>query len=166
MLDNPMCPGTGHRICNDCMKSCIYQKQEPVNIPQIETGVLTDVLQMPWGVEIYGLLTRWNPLNVRRPHALPYNGKNILVVGLGPAGYTLAHYLVNEGFGVVGIDGLKIEPLPAEIVGTDEAPPPAHPRLESRSIASSTIACSKASAACRSTASPCGGTRTSSRCCI
>ena len=48
-LDNPMCPGTGHRICNDCMKSCIYQKQEPVNIPQIETGVLTDVLHMPVG---------------------------------------------------------------------------------------------------------------------
>jgi NADPH-dependent glutamate synthase beta subunit-like oxidoreductase/NAD(P)H-flavin reductase len=123
-LDNPMCPGTGHRICNDCMKSCIYQKQEPVNIPQIETGVLTDVLEMPWGVEIYGLLTRWNPLNVRRPYALPYNGKNVLVVGLGPAGYTLAHYLVNEGFGVVGIDGLKIEPLPAELVGSDDAPPP------------------------------------------
>ena len=72
---------------------------------------------MPWGVEIYGLLTRWNPLNVRRPYALPYNGKNVLVVGLGPAGYTLAHYLVNEGFGVVGIDGLKIEPLPEDIVG-------------------------------------------------
>ena len=122
-LNNPLCPGTGHRICNDCMKSCIYQKQEPVNIPEIETGVLTDVLQMPWGVEIYGLLTRWNPLNVRRPYALPYNGKNILVAGLGPAGYTLAHYLVNEGFGVVGIDGLKIEPLPADIVGTGEAPP-------------------------------------------
>ena len=113
-VDNPMCAGTGHRICNDCMKSCIYQKQEPVNIPQIETGVLTDVLDLPWGVEIYGLLTRWNPLNVKRPHALPYNGKNVLVVGLGPAGYTLAHYLVNEGLGVVGIDGLKIEPLPDE----------------------------------------------------
>ncbi|MEP7307672.1 MAG: pyridine nucleotide-disulfide oxidoreductase, partial [Acidobacteriota bacterium] len=110
ILDNPMCPGTGHRICNDCMTSCIYQKQTPVNIPQIETGVLTDVLAMPWGVEIYGLLTRWNPLNVRRPYALPRNGKHVLVVGLGPAGYTLAHYLVNEGFGVVGIDGLKIEP--------------------------------------------------------
>jgi NADPH-dependent glutamate synthase beta subunit-like oxidoreductase/NAD(P)H-flavin reductase len=123
MLNNPMCPGTGHRICNDCMKSCIYQKQEPVNIPQIETGVLTDVLQMPWGVEIYGLLTRWNPLNVQRPHALPYNGRNILVVGLGPAGYTLAHYLVNEGFGIVGIDGLKIEPLPERLVGTEQAPP-------------------------------------------
>jgi NADPH-dependent glutamate synthase beta subunit-like oxidoreductase/NAD(P)H-flavin reductase len=116
-IDNPMCAGTGHRICNDCMKACIYQKQEPVNIPQIETGVLTDVLGLPWGVEIYGLLTRWNPLNVRRPHALPHNGKRVLVVGLGPAGYTLAHYLVNEGFGVVGIDGLKIEPLPDDLVG-------------------------------------------------
>ena len=107
----------GHRICNDCMKGCIYQKQQPVNIPQIETGVLTDVLNMPWGVEIYGLLTRWNPLNAQRPYALPYNGRNVLVVGLGPAGYTLSHYLLNEGFGVVAIDGLKIEPLPEEIVG-------------------------------------------------
>ena len=111
MIDNPMCPGTGHRICNDCMRACIFQKQDPVNIPQIETGVLTDVLFLPWGFEIYSLLTVWNPLNVRRPLALPYNGKNVLVVGLGPAGYTLAHYLANEGFGVVAIDGLKIEPL-------------------------------------------------------
>jgi NADPH-dependent glutamate synthase beta subunit-like oxidoreductase/NAD(P)H-flavin reductase len=112
-VDNPMCAGTGHRICNDCMKACIFQKQEPVNIPQAETGVLTDVLAMPWGFEIYGLLTRWNPLAVWRPYPLPYHGKNVLVVGLGPAGYTLAHHLANQGFGVVGIDGLKIEPLPA-----------------------------------------------------
>jgi len=111
LIDNPMAPGTGHRICNDCMRACIFQKQEPVNIPQIETGLLTDVLFLPWGFEIYSLLTRWNPLNVKRPMALPYNGKNVLVVGLGPAGYTLAHYLANEGFGVVAIDGLKIEPL-------------------------------------------------------
>ena len=123
VVDNPMCPGTGHRICNDCMKACIYQKQEPVNIPQIETGVLTDVLRMPWGVEIYGLLTRWNPLNVRRPYALPYNGRNVLVVGLGPAGYTLAHYLLNEGFGVVAVDGLKIEPLPSALTGGDGVAP-------------------------------------------
>jgi NADPH-dependent glutamate synthase beta subunit-like oxidoreductase/NAD(P)H-flavin reductase len=116
MIDNPMCPGTGHRICNDCMRSCIFQKQDPVDIPQIETGVLTDVLFLPWGFEIYSLLTRWNPLNVRRPMALPYNGKNVLVVGLGPAGYTLAHYLANEGFGVVAIDGLKIEPLPERLL--------------------------------------------------
>jgi NADPH-dependent glutamate synthase beta subunit-like oxidoreductase/NAD(P)H-flavin reductase len=117
MLDNPMCPGTGHRICNDCMKSCIFQKQEPVNIPLAETATLTDVLDLPWGFEIYGFLTRWNPLNVRRPHALPYRGRNVLIVGLGPAGYTLAHYLLNEGFAVTGVDGLKIEPFEDELVG-------------------------------------------------
>ncbi|NOJ83064.1 FAD-dependent oxidoreductase [Myxococcus xanthus] len=116
-LDNPMCPGTGHRICNDCMKACIFQKQEPVNIPLAETATLTDVLNLPWGFEIYGLLTRWNPLNVRRPYALPYVGRNVLVVGLGPAGYTLSHYLLNEGFGVTGVDGLKIEPFPDALVG-------------------------------------------------
>src|SRR5437870_2442012 len=116
-IDNPMCPGTGHRICNDCMKSCIYQKQKPVDIPQIETGILTDVLSLPFGFEIYGLLTRWNPLNVRRPYPVPYRGQDVLVVGLGPAGYTLAHHLLNEGFGVVGIDGLKLEPLPRALVG-------------------------------------------------
>ena len=122
-IDNPMCPGTGHRICNDCMKACVFQKQEPVNIPQIETRVLTEVLSLPWGLEIYGLLTRWNPLDVRRPHAAPYNGKNVLVVGLGPAGYTLVHHLTREGFGVAAIDGLKIEPLPVELTGDAHTPP-------------------------------------------
>ncbi|MCK9607608.1 MAG: pyridine nucleotide-disulfide oxidoreductase [Methylomonas sp.] len=123
IIDNPMCPGTGHRICNDCMRGCIYQKTEAVNIPQIETNVLTDVLFMPWGFEIYSLLTRWNPLNVKRPTALPYNGKNVLVAGMGPAGYTLAHYLLNEGFGVVGIDALKIEPLPLYLTGDKDTIP-------------------------------------------
>ncbi len=118
-IDNPMCAGTGHRICNDCMKGCIFQKQEPVNIPLAETATLTDVLDLPYGFEIYSLLTRWNPLNAKRPYPLPYNGKNIMVVGLGPAGYTLAHYLLNEGFGVVGIDGLKIEPLPEQWTGNN-----------------------------------------------
>ncbi len=128
-VDNPMLPGTGHRICNDCMKACVFQKQEPVNIPEIETAVLTDVLALPWGFEIYGLLTRWNPLNVKRPHALPYNGKNVLVVGLGPAGYTLAHHLTCEGFAVVGVDGLKIEPLPVELRGDETHAAAPHPRL-------------------------------------
>jgi len=118
-IDNPMCAGTGHRICNDCMKGCIFQKQDPVNIPLAETASLTDVLNLPYGFEIYNLLTRWNPLNAKRPYPLPYNGKNVLVVGLGPAGYTLSHYLLNEGFGVVGMDGLKIEPLPAEWTGNN-----------------------------------------------
>ena len=54
-----MCAATGHRICNDCMKSYIYQKQEPVDILQVESRVLKDVLAIPWGFEIYSLLTRW-----------------------------------------------------------------------------------------------------------
>jgi len=116
-IDNPMCAGTGHRICNDCMKGCIFQKQEPVNIPLVETATLTDVLKLPYGFEIYSLLIRWNPLNAQRPYALPYNGKNVMVVGLGPAGYTLSQYLLNEGFGVIGVDGLKIEPLPKDWTG-------------------------------------------------
>ena len=65
-VDNAMVAGTGHRICNDCMKSCIYQKQEPVDIPQAETRTLKDVLELPWGFEIYSLLTRWNPLGYPR----------------------------------------------------------------------------------------------------
>jgi len=116
MIDNPMCPATGHRICNDCMKACIYQKQDPVNIPQIETRVLTDVLDLPWGVEIYDLLTRWNPLSQTQWVMKPYNGLKILVAGMGPAGFTLAHHLLLEGFAVVGVDGLKVEPLPNHLI--------------------------------------------------
>jgi NADPH-dependent glutamate synthase beta subunit-like oxidoreductase/NAD(P)H-flavin reductase len=118
-VDNPLAAATGHRICNDCMKSCIYQKQEPVNIPQAETRTLKDVLELPWGFEIYSLLTRWNPLNLRMPYPRASTGKRVLVAGMGPAGFTLAHFLMNDGHTVVGIDGLKIEPLPAEISGVD-----------------------------------------------
>ena len=116
MVDNPMCPATGHRICNDCMKACIYQKQDPVNIPQIETRVLTDVLHLPWGVEIYDLLTRWNPLRQKQWVMKPYNNLKVLIAGMGPAGFTLAHHLLLEGFAVVGFDGLKIEPLPEKYI--------------------------------------------------
>jgi NADPH-dependent glutamate synthase beta subunit-like oxidoreductase/NAD(P)H-flavin reductase len=119
VVDNPMVAATGHRICNDCMKSCIYQKQEPVNIPQAETRTLRDVLELPWGFEVYSLLTRWNPLNVRVPYPRPASGKRVLVTGMGPAGIALSHYLMNEGHTVVGIDGLKIEPLPGELSGVD-----------------------------------------------
>jgi NADPH-dependent glutamate synthase beta subunit-like oxidoreductase/NAD(P)H-flavin reductase len=118
-IDNPMCAATGHRICNDCMKSCIFQKQEPVDIPQVETRTLKDVLELPWGFEIYGLLTRWNPLNIARPFPKAATGYKVLVVGLGPAGFTLAHHLMNDGHTVMAVDGLKIEPLPQDISGVD-----------------------------------------------
>jgi NADPH-dependent glutamate synthase beta subunit-like oxidoreductase/NAD(P)H-flavin reductase len=120
-VDNPMIAGTGHRICNDCMKSCIYQKQDPVDIPQIESKTLKDVLALPYGFEIYSLLTRWNPLNFEKKLPQKNSGKKVLVCGLGPSGYTLAHYLLNDGHEVVAIDGLKIEPLNSEISGIDIA---------------------------------------------
>jgi NADPH-dependent glutamate synthase beta subunit-like oxidoreductase/NAD(P)H-flavin reductase len=117
VVDNPLVAATGHRICNDCMKACIYQKQEPVNIPQAETRTLKDVLELPWGFEIYSLLTRWNPLDVRRPFPRPRSGYRVLVSGTGPAGFSLAHHLMNDGHLVVGVDGLKIEPLPERTAG-------------------------------------------------
>ncbi|MBK7081010.1 MAG: FAD-dependent oxidoreductase [Betaproteobacteria bacterium] len=116
-VDNPLVAATGHRICNDCMKSCIYQKTDPVDIPQAETRILKDVLALPWGFEIYSLLTRWNPLNLRRPRPAAATGRRALVVGMGPAGFTLAHFLLNDGHTVVGIDGLKIEPLDEALAG-------------------------------------------------
>ena len=111
MVDNPLCAATGHRICNDCMKACIYQKQQPVDIPQIETRTLKDVLHLPWGFEIYSLMSRWNPLNIERPVPREATGRKVLVVGVGPAGFNLSHHLMNDGHTVVAVDGLKIEPL-------------------------------------------------------
>ena len=118
-VDNPLAAATGHRICNDCMKSCIYQKQAPVDIPQAETRTLKDVLELPYGFEIYSLLTRWNPLNLRRPLPAAPTGYRVLVAGMGPAGFGLAHNLLNDGHTVAGIDGLKIEPLPAALSGVN-----------------------------------------------
>jgi len=136
IIDNPMCAGTGHRICNDCMKACIYQKQDAVNIPQAETRTLLDILELPWGFEIYSLLTRWNPLNFLRPLPKPDTGKKVLVAGMGPAGYTLSHHLMNDGHIVVGIEGLKIEPLPPELSGVDAMgnPVPFEPIKDCKSL--------------------------------
>jgi len=116
MVDNPIVAATGHRICNDCMKGCIFQKQEAVDIPSIESQTLDSILNLPWGVEIYGLLSRWNPLNLKRPYPCGPSGYKVLVAGMGPAGFTLAHYLINEGHTVVGIDELKIELLEEELL--------------------------------------------------
>lgn len=122
MIDNPLVPATGHRVCNDCMKACIFQKQDPVNIPAVETRILKDILQLPWGVEIYSLLTRWNPLNLRSPLPKKSSGRAVFVAGLGPAGFGVSHYLLNEGHDVLAVDGLKIEPLPAPFISKSEDP--------------------------------------------
>lgn len=120
MIDNPMVAATGHRICNDCMNSCIFQKQTPVDTPAVESSILKDVLFLPFGFEIYSLLSRWNPLNFSSPLAQEPNNYHVMVVGMGPAGFTLAHYLLNSGVNVIGIDGLKIELLPQAFSGRGE----------------------------------------------
>ncbi len=120
VVDNAMVAGTGHRICNDCMTGCIYTNgnKDPVNIPEAESRILKDVLELPWGFEIYSLLTRWNPLNLRRPVPKAASGHSVLVVGLGPAGYTLAPPSSDERRACRGGHRrLKIEPLPESLSG-------------------------------------------------
>ncbi len=107
MIDNPMCPGTGHRICNDCMKGCIYQKTEPVNIPQIETNVLTEVLFMPWGFEIYGLLHALQSSQCQAPRGPALQRQKRAHRRPRPRRLYAGPLPLNEGFGVVGIDGLE-----------------------------------------------------------
>ena len=72
---------------------------------------------------------------------MPETDYKILIVGLGPAGFTLGHFLMNVGHTVVAVDGLKIEPVDPEISGV--------------------TATGEGSAASRNTESPCAGTRTS-----
>jgi NADPH-dependent glutamate synthase beta subunit-like oxidoreductase/NAD(P)H-flavin reductase len=115
VIDNPLAAATGHRICNDCMNSCIFQKQDPVNIPLVESEILNQVISLNYGVEIYLLLTKWNPLNIHSPLPKSFTGYNVLVTGLGPAGFSLSHYMLNEGHNVVAIDGLKITQMPFDV---------------------------------------------------
>jgi hypothetical protein len=148
------------------MKSCIYQKTDPVDIPQAETRILKDVLALPWGFEIYSLLTRWNPLDLRRPTPRAASGKRTLVVGMGPAGFTLAHHLLNDGHLVAAIDGLKIEPLPPALSGVaaNGKRVPFEPCLDA-AILNEPLD-DRVMAGFGGVAeygSPCGGTRTSSR---
>jgi len=114
-IDNPMVAATGRRICNACSKACIFQKQQPVDIPSIETHILEKVLALPWGFEIYSLLTRWNPLKFAQILPSFPTGKKVLVAGMGPAGFALAHHMLNDGHTVVGIEGLSMNPLPPSL---------------------------------------------------
>ena len=116
LLDNPMCAATGQHICHECQTSCIFQKQTPVEITSIESYIFDYVLSLPYGFEIYSLLSRWNPLNIQPLYNIPVK-KNILISGMGPAGFTLSYYMLNAGFNVVGVDGIKIENLPIELAG-------------------------------------------------
>ncbi len=115
-INNPLVAGTGENICNDCTTSCIYQKQQAVDTPKVESFILKSILALDYGFEIYSLLTRYNPFRFHQVYPETQQNKNVLVVGLGPAGYSLAYTLAHKGYGVVGIDSMKLEPLPSKLV--------------------------------------------------
>ena len=166
-VDNPMVAATGHRICNDCMKSCIYQKQEPVDIPQAETRTLKDVLELPWGFEIYSLLTRWNP--VRPAPALPARICRKKSTGRRPRAGGLHRGAPPDERRPHGGRHRRPEDRAARgrrflvwthwATGSHSSPSRTSASCASRWI----VAPWPASAASPSTASPCAGTRTSSR---
>lgn len=116
MVENPLCILTGDRICNDCKKACIFTKQTPVDVPSIESAILFDVLKIDYGFEIYFLLTKWNPLKTINFLPLPFNKKKVLVVGAGPSGIASSYYMLQAGFEVHLIDGLKLVSSTTEII--------------------------------------------------
>lgn len=108
MVDNPLCAITGQRICHDCMTACIYQKQQPVDTPHVESAILRQVLSWPFGIEIYDLLLRWNPLRSRQWKQHHPTHQRIAVMGMGPAGLTMAYHLLMAGYQVCGFDGMQV----------------------------------------------------------
>ncbi len=111
MINNPLLALTGYRICNDCAKSCIFQKQTSVDVPYIETTIFDKIINLHFGVEIYLLLTQWNPLNFEDTLPKKLNDKKVLIVGLGPAGISASYFLLRAGFQVVALEAAKIEKL-------------------------------------------------------
>jgi len=111
LVDNPH--GCRHRApyLQRLHEILIYQKQEPFNIPQAETRSLKDVIELPWGSEIYSLLTRWKPARLAPAFpAPPAAGACCRRHGAGR--FTVAHHLMNDGHSVVGIDGLRSSRCP------------------------------------------------------
>ena len=140
VLDNPM-PGHRHRICNDCMKSCIFQKAGAGQHPADRDGRADRRAQPALGRGDLRPGRALEPAQRAAAMPLPYNGKNVLVVGLGPAATPRA--LPGERRLRRGRRRrLKIEPLPADLTGTGLAAP--RPiRDWSEITASSTSACSR-----------------------
>jgi hypothetical protein len=102
-----MAAATGHRICNDCMKSCIFQKQEPVDIPAGRNAHAEGCARTALGLRDLQPADALESAEFRAAVAAPDTGYKVLVVGLGPAGFTLAHHLMNDGHTVVGVDGSR-----------------------------------------------------------
>lgn len=62
-------------------------------------------------VDVIAEAHRWKFINRCCPQTRPYNGRNVIAAVPGLTGDTLDRCLLVEGFGVVGLDGLNVEPL-------------------------------------------------------
>lgn len=96
LRDNPI-PGTIGRICHfHCQMRCRREQlDEPVSQGEIHRYLADTMYQLGKENEIYTKLIK---------EKLPSTGKNIAVVGAGPAGLTAAYYLVRLGHNVVIYD--------------------------------------------------------------
>lgn len=111
MIENPLLCLTGDKICNDCSKSCIFQGYEKVDIPKIESYIFSEVIKMTKGIDLYHLLLSWNPLITKERYLANnnYNGKDIAICGLGPAGIAMSYYAIRNGCFVFAFDGTFID---------------------------------------------------------
>ncbi len=164
-VDNPMCPGTGHRICNDCMKACVFQKQEPVNIPQIETRVAHRRARAAVGLRDLRPAHALEP--ARRAPAVSRSrttARTCSSSASAPRATRSRTTSLARASASSASTGSRSSRSPTSSSARNGAQARADPRLpRHHSTRSSTSACSSASAASASTASPFAGTRTSSR---
>jgi NADH-quinone oxidoreductase subunit F len=96
LRDNPL-PGTVGRICYfHCQMRCRREMvDDPVSQGEIHRYIADTMYKMGREKEIYARLIR---------EKLPPTGKNIAIVGAGPAGLTAAFYLVRLGHHVMVYD--------------------------------------------------------------
>lgn len=96
LRDNPI-PGTIGRICHfHCQMRCRRdQLDEPVSQGEIHRYLADTMYKLGRENEIYNKLIK---------EKLPSTGKNIAIVGAGPAGLTAAYYLIRLGHAVTVYD--------------------------------------------------------------
>jgi len=98
LRDNPI-PGTIGRICHfHCQMRCRREMlDEPVSQGEIHRYLADTMYKLGKENEIYNKLIK---------EKLPSTGKNIAIVGAGPAGLTAAYYLIRLGHAVTVYDAL------------------------------------------------------------
>ncbi|HJK87488.1 MAG TPA: hypothetical protein QKA14_01365, partial [Candidatus Megaira endosymbiont of Hartmannula sinica] len=110
MIDNPLAILTGHRICNDCIISCIFQnRSKSINTPLSESFIIDNILTI--NAEIYLLLTLWNPLNFTFIKPKAKTNKVIISVGSGVSSIASSYYMLRSGHNVIMVDGMYINKL-------------------------------------------------------